>query len=648
MKKFIALLLVAIMAITAVIPAMAAENNDETPATATAPDAPVFYGAQTRAAESKLADHSDVRFIATVSSTTGTCVGYEIVANYYEVGATEPAKTVTYTDTETESTTVYTSVLDNGETKTADELVDGAAYIFVVTLTDVPNAQSVDFTVTAYVEYNGEDISSTAEFQRYENGEIMVVNNAYSQDFNTERDAKADLDEVGVATLYAGATRPDILLVDDGKLNIPYLRWKECMLSLVSNSNLKNSVQNSNAYFLELDMEFDHIDSFGLILNGDCDSTSTDTSTANPVDAQNGIFVGLRYFNSSNAAAGKDIEGGEDLYFRFAFLDAAGATMPAGAKTENDKLAYTVPADTDIAEIKLGIAVHNLTSGCRVDLYINNVYITSYETTETEAAIDHWIKETSFVRLWAEYNRCAIEEIRLAAITNTETAPSANAVAPDTSAVANRYVENFVLDNGDLNYMERIGISRPITSKTCTVGGVNTNVVDNKLLVSWHTTHNETDEIVTLVDKGKIANGQTFVFEADFAHGGKTTSYGFLIADSVSNKADSNALVYNGFFVEVVSDTEIKVHYQDTNGTTTKSFAVTGARNARYSIEIDSTPANGTLIKVSIPNNDVITVYAEGNGFDANSNTFVALVAQNVKVNIDNITLKTYTAPIAA
>ncbi|MBR4014150.1 MAG: hypothetical protein IKJ00_07635, partial [Clostridia bacterium] len=68
----------------------------------------------------------------------------------------------------------------------------------------------------------------------------------------------------------------------------------------------------------------------------------------------------------------------------------------------------------------------------------------------------------------------------------------------------------------------------------------------------------------------------------------------------------------------------------------------------KLGIMVDSTLANGTLISIYANDVFVESFYMEGNAYDATSNTSIALWAENTTLKLDNITLKTYTAPIAA
>ena len=644
MKKFIALLLVAIMAITAVIPAMAAENNDETPATATAPDAPVFYGAQTRVAESKLADHSDVRFIATVSSTTGTCVGYEIVANYYEVGATEPAKTVTYTGEETESTTVYTSVLDNGETKTAGQLVDGAAYIFVVTLTDVPNAQNVDFTVTAYVEYNDEDISSTAEFQRYENGEIMVAK-TYLEDFTTSKTNTQVLETLDIERLYGGKLN---MSVSGGKLNIYDTTYNDGVFAqLVDRSAFATAPEK---YLLEMELEITKYGNISIYFNGTADEAA-DTA----VTKRTGAAIAQLKIDGDKKDDIKNCAG-KNFYVRtgYVYNEKSNITAAYG------NVAYAIPARVSnnnvTATMKLSFVVDSsVTNGCDIHIFVNGSYLSTRalrgDGFDGDKIFD--VNTNSYVSIWAENSITTIDDINVYTFTDeiSQTLPT---------ALTSIYSRNFD-DCTDL--LDECGISQTFGNKYCATG-LPLSVTDSGTLsVGSHAWHTDADYFATLVDSGNITNGQTYYFETEFSAINSSSPLGIMIVNN-STTTSSTELQKNGCFIRLETSGgsltgDIQVTNYNANGTAvshgdktyrevTASSIKSGDTKVTLGIIVDSSLANGTL--VSVYGNGVFagSFYMEGDLYDANSNTSIVLWAQQATLTIDNITLKTYSAPIAA
>lgn len=658
MKKFIALLLAAVISVAAAVPTFAAEDIDET-----APDAPVFVGVQKRAADKD--GCSDIRFIATVSSLKGTGVGYEIVAEYYSEGAEEPWRSTSYTAAETESSKVYTSVMVNGKVKSAGELTDGAAALYVTTVTDVPNAQSVDFTVTAYVRHNGELIRSVPKTMRWENGVPMEYDVAYSQSFDTAYDAAANLKAVGVTPKYTAKTAGGVYTVDNGRLNVKYPDWSYCMSALADGGKMNELVGEGDAYLYEMDMNVDRINVLGLYMNGECQYNDKGTEMGYKDDAKNGFFVAIRWFTDAGTASATDISGGEKLYFRFGWIDGSGNGTPSGNKDSNtiedmlikyDRAGTTViPQNTDILSIKLGVAVHKLATGCRVDLYVNDVYQTSYTTPENT----HWVKENSFPLLWAQTSTLAIDNIKFGNITNSATQPTENSSTPAING--SYYEEDF--ENTE-NYLDKVGVSVPFVSvPDCKSGGLPVDIVNNKLSVSKHAWHNSPDYYATVVEAGRIKDGQTYYFETEFSEISSTGPMGVMLVNNGKLTSETE-LQKNGFFVRfMVSDSAltgvIRVTNYDASGTAVKyggntyrdvsaSSIKSGDTAVKLGIRVDSTPANGTIISIYANDTFVTSLYTDGNGYDAGTDTSIALWAQSSSFKLDNILLKVYNTPTEA
>ncbi|MBO5293793.1 MAG: hypothetical protein J6B71_00885 [Clostridia bacterium] len=143
MKKLICLILTAMLLITGavIIPINAAELDVTPPADSVTGDyvAPKFIGIQTR---DNGDETQDIRFVATVASTKGNLLGFDVYAN---------GKTYNF-----EGSTVYTQI--NAGDKTFQASDEGAAALFVVVIEDVPTGLfKVQFDVRTYVQYGEEN-----------------------------------------------------------------------------------------------------------------------------------------------------------------------------------------------------------------------------------------------------------------------------------------------------------------------------------------------------------------------------------------------------------------------------------------------------------------------------------------------------------
>ena len=142
MKKFLCLFLTAMLLVgTMIVPIGAAELDTTPPADSAIGDyvAPKFIGIQTKDNGDST---QDIRFVATVASTKGNLLGFDIYAN----GKTYNA----------EGSTVYTQI--NAGTKTFKASDKGVEALFVVVIEDVPTGlENIQFDARTYVKYGEEN-----------------------------------------------------------------------------------------------------------------------------------------------------------------------------------------------------------------------------------------------------------------------------------------------------------------------------------------------------------------------------------------------------------------------------------------------------------------------------------------------------------
>ena len=146
MKKFLCLFLTAMLLVGAmIVPISGADLDDPTlniPENSPVGDyiAPQFIGIQTRVEGEGDTATQDIRFVATVASTQGKLLGFDIYAN---------GKTYELT-----GASVYKTINAGNKTFSAEE----GEYLFVVVIEDVPtNLTAVQFDVRTYVQYGEEN-----------------------------------------------------------------------------------------------------------------------------------------------------------------------------------------------------------------------------------------------------------------------------------------------------------------------------------------------------------------------------------------------------------------------------------------------------------------------------------------------------------
>lgn len=231
MKKLIALLLTVVTVMSIMLPVVATETNDTV-----APEAPVVRSVQLQ----EVKDGNDqitaynIRFLSTVSSLSGSKLGYEVSAQFEGTnGITRQVYSAANGDTNMEGSTVYSKiyVYDGGEKTSVDaaqlaalKLREGedastAKGIFAVAITGVPTNVDVIFTVKSYVIHNGEKIESTVVATKYADGDCVNITEdvKYQENFNDAKGLNASLSECKhsalavsyVSTTYAIRTTMD-------------------------------------------------------------------------------------------------------------------------------------------------------------------------------------------------------------------------------------------------------------------------------------------------------------------------------------------------------------------------------------------------------------------------------------------------------
>lgn len=228
MKKLIALLLTVVMVMSIMLPVVATETNDTV-----APEAPVVRSVQLQ----EVKDGNDqitaynIRFLSTVSSLSGSKLGYEVSAQFEGTnGITRQVYSAANGDTNMEGSTVYSKiyVYDGGEKTSVDaaqlaalKLREGedastAKGIFAVAITGVPTNVDVIFTVKSYVIYNGEKIESTVVATKYADGDCVNITEdvKYQENFNDAEGLNATLSRAPSSTGFGALSLDPFVKVD--------------------------------------------------------------------------------------------------------------------------------------------------------------------------------------------------------------------------------------------------------------------------------------------------------------------------------------------------------------------------------------------------------------------------------------------------
>ena len=635
MKKLIALLLVVVMAMSAMV-TVAAEGTQA--ATSSTPEAPVYIGAQVKEGTGISAGTYSVRFVSTVSSKEGKCIGYEITATY---GTN--SKDV-YSGEDTEGTKVYSSIKSGDDTLTADDLEKGAVGIYVMAITGVPKEEHVIFNVTAYIKYDegGKEkiLKSAAKYERYAGGEVMPLVSAYTQDFNTA----TTLEAAGITKAYGGQSGTP-LTITDGKLNFDTTgssSWGNSRWILVGNDVFKYAPA---VYAIEMDVTFTKMDVFNFILNG----AASGGKDAN-ADRAYSVRPTMRYgtednFDNSPKWSAASISNAKDVFIGTGGYSSDGKTSIDPAA---DDTGYTMAYDPtgSSAAFKYTVIVDSSYSdGCKIDYYIDDVYLTSF----VQSGDDYDVTENSALILWAQNDVGTIDNIKVSVLAQ-ETIYSQNFDTATTAAdagVTNLYgglMQPTIVD-GKLNIPStawNVEDDQKVKHLSPFATLVGRNVFagkPGKYAVEFDV------EFTKLTTFGIIVNGKTtaendtsYMRQAAFAtllRLGKGVDQ--LSSGNIADKAKDYDLWYRTAYF---TDADTPAQTTDTKNDKLVKEIAEGATSVsvKFKVVVDSTPADGCTFSIFADGKPIYEV-TMANGFDVTENSYISLWAQDTVATIDNLTV---------
>ncbi len=632
MKKLIALLLVVVMAMSAIV-TVAAEGTQQ--ATSSAIEAPVYVGAQVKAGTGFSAGTYSVRFVSTVKSTAGKCIGYEITATY------ETNSKDVYSGEETEGVTVYSSIMSGNVPVTASQLTDGAVGIYVMAITGVPAEEHVIFNVTAYIKYDegGEEkvLKSTAKYERYDNGEVMPLVSAYTQDFETV----TSLEAAGITKAYGGLSGEPLAIIDDitgRKLTFDTTNnpdtatdegWNNSRWLLVSNDVFKYAPA---VYAIEMDLTFTKMNVFNFILNGG--SGGTDATA----DRKSSVVPSVRYSANGSTFGEYAVDTTRDVYVGTGYFDASGGQKNPSSyevaydpKGSSASFKYTVIVDSSYED------------GCKIDYYIDDVYLTSH--VQTGDAYD--VTANSALILWAQQCVGTMDNIKVSVLAQEtvyfEDFDTAATAADAGVTTLYNCAKDLSLSNGTL-FVHNQGWVNGTTG-----GSVNWNLTPTTAINSSMKKYLVEMDIVDLEHLGPLTfylNSEGVSAPADRANGMSVSlRLANGMADSnITNNATIAGSVTQGYDIYAraaingtsgslyLDDRDVAIDLPDSGETALEKISF------RLGILVDSSVENGTTISVFIDGEFIVSYeYTGDDNRDVDDNCSVIMNAQNTKMYIDNL-----------
>lgn len=638
MKKLIALLLVVVMAMSAVVTVAAEGTQQETSSTI---KAPTYVGAQVKAGTGFSEGTYSVRFVSTVKSTAGKCIGYEITATYGSDG-----KDV-YSGEETEGVTVYSSIVSGTETKTASQLEKGAVGIYVMSITGVPEDEHVIFNVTAYVKYDegGEEkvLKSTAKYERYADGEVMPLVSTYTQDFDTATTPA----EANFTSLYGDGTHFEI---KDKKLafNTRDNTWGDARWQIVPSGTFKYA---PSVYAIEMNLTFSKLNIFNMFINSDKVAKNWNTDRQNSlmpimrfgngssyeteadiVNSDKDIWIETQYCNSSNTYKTIDMDTTSNLN------SVKAVDLPDSNREGTVSFKYTIIVDSSYVD-------SSNASGCKLDYYINDEYLASCVCTSDIYDIT---KDSSII-LWNQKSEGTIDNLKVSVLAQ-ETIYSQNFDTATTAAdagVTNLYgglMQPTIVD-GKLNIpstawnVEDDQKVKHLSPFATLVGRDVFAGKPGKYSVEFDV------EFTKLTTFGIIVNGKTtaendtsYMRQAAFAtllRLGKGVDQ--LSSGSIADKAKEYDLWYRTAYF---TDADTPVQTTDTKNDKLVKEIAEGATSVsvKFKVVVDSTPADGCTFSIFADGNPIYEV-TMANGYDVTENSYISLWAQDTVATIDNLTV---------
>ncbi len=228
------------------------------------------------------------------------------------------------------------------------------------------------------------------------------VTTVWSQDF----ESATTLEEAGIKkTLNSSKCNGWDVKVEDGKLSVPGHGWHDTpdyYLTLVGADKLAGA----KTYLFEMDLTFTGLSVFTLMLNND--NALSDTSRPN--NQTNTMAVSLRQGTDGNYKSPGNNNNvttsiSKNLVANFITWDNAGGKQTSVSK---DNALLAVDGEQESVSFHLSVLVESTDDGCRVSLFLDGAYVTSYTF-----AASYNVTANSAIVLWAQQTAVTIDNLKL-------------------------------------------------------------------------------------------------------------------------------------------------------------------------------------------------------------------------------------------
>ena len=667
MKKIIAILLVAIMALSAVI-TVSAEAEADTSATL---EAPMLLGFQVgdyvnAETNEKEDGYVNIRFVSYVNALEGDMLGYNIEAYFTKKDADGKVtggnhKTYAATDdpnTTTEDNVVFSSIIANENVVPATEYDENAKGFFLYSIKRVPENYDIYFEVTSYIKV-GEEIVNVSESKIFN----------YDAD-NTQKggivSSTTDFSETALTPTYYGAQAKsnDVgqYKLENGKLVVVSAnnKWtgspvSNCFTTLLSSEKLAEALKTADgyhqSYVVSMDMEVAYntkLDKFGIYLNNDNVLTSNNAMRANS--------VGVRLYPVSGAAA---LPTSNNLGINAWCFNKSGAAIPtsSGSTTVTawGKSLAVTEAHKTAGVIKFNLAIAYTYNGegndARIDLFADGVHKCSYTVAASNATpglkFDANGKLLSDVTLYAQEPGANVKIDNLTVSVPTDTSAGVVTTADSATTLGSLKATHIATYDNLANY----GIVPTVDTSAADAAGLSITD-DGQLKIAGGSWKNH---LITLAPADKINadNGKLIVDMKLTMNSGKRLSL-FLVSTPALSEAESYLQVTNtgavAFRLSSEADNKLRnwfVTYNESGsqisgeGVAGLNASVTGES---YTFDIRII-ADGSTYSLYVNGQHCITNSYDGDLNKAiNEKTSIVIWAQDTEVLIDDLTISTFVA----
>ena len=444
-----------------------------------------------------------------------------------------------------------------------------------------------------------------------------ILEGAYGDDYESPEfeDCYEENFSSAVLPLAGGTIVPEI---SGGTLNVNAPSWNNSRYQIVSRDVFKIAPETT---MIEMKVDFTKIGTFVVILNAQDD---------NPTGSKGAIAVSLRLGTGVNAYSSANeatpIDGTRDLYVSAGVFKLSDGGQNFGLANE---LALDIPAGATNAIVdKFTVVVENQAVGCKVYVYVGDMCVANYELTDN----GYRIAADSYVALWAQNSVCKIDDLKVSTVDGDVTA---DAVPAAGSVLYENHFDLSQFGIGKTPEYNQPALKIDDKGRLVSTGGAwksHSCTIANGATYSDHylveLQMDLTDPKTSLLLFNNAGNATTaaafhkYAFAIRFEWS-NNTGFGFYV-----RKYDANGVQIGTNLIE--ADALIS------------EFSGLNYKNFKFSVEVDSRPVDGCMVKVFANDQEMCSFMLDQN-YDVKADNAIELWTQGAcNLGIDSIEVKNY------